>query len=246
MSTFVIADAHGDHQQILGLLRQVGIVDGDKRIDANDHLVIQLGDLCNCVGSSIDKDLWALDLVDRGVIDYFLVGNHEHPYFGGPAFNGFHYHPEIAHKLKTLESERRLRPAALVDGILITHAGFGTQWDVSTEGRGWDLAEAEWRKDPTGGLFSAIGYARGGITQFGGILWADWDEPKRGNLRQLVGHTVGSDVRKRGGAMCIDLGGGKYNRLAGAWIRDGEIEVVIHESQHGESNAVPKGHGPGI
>lgn len=37
-----------------------------------------------------------------------------------------------------------------------------------------------------------------------------------------------------------------HGRLAGAWIRDGEIEVVIHESQHGESNAVPKGHGPGI
>lgn len=75
---FVVPDAHGNHHLVRGLLEQEGITNGRSRIVGSEVQVVQLGDLANCVQESVQDDLEALSLVGP-VIDFMLVGNHEHP-----------------------------------------------------------------------------------------------------------------------------------------------------------------------
>lgn len=136
-------------------------------------------------------------------------------------------------------------PAHAVGDILVSHAGLTSHW--LREFMGWDLTAAQiaeytnrtWGNDPRALIFSAIGRSRGGWEREGGLLWADWREPKPRHLRQLVGHTVGDEIRTRSGATCIDLGAGKYSsRIAGAWIRDGGVlEVGTHGTSLNEATA---------
>lgn len=229
---FVVADAHGNAQQVLDLLELAGAYPAEK----NRPFVLQLGDLANCVASSTRDDLEALDLVHAGVIDLMLVGNHEHPYFGGGGFGGYWPDPEVRRSLLKIAARGGLRAAFAWDDILVSHAGLTSYWLREFGAWEWSaeqIAErtnATWEQDPRALIFNACGRRRGGWYVEGGILWADWKEPKPRGLKQLVGHTVGQDIRRRAGATCIDLGGGKMsNRIAGAWIREGgEIEVVIH------------------
>lgn len=229
--TFIIADAHGNHGLIRGLLAQEGLL-GERTATVG-----QLGDLANCVERSTYNDLEAIDLVQQGVIDWALVGNHEHPYFGGPMFSGYWRDPVIFQALRRLHVRGGLKAAHCVDDILISHAGL-TPWGL---GRFESLTTAQqyatainelWLEDQDDLLFSRIGEKRGGWQKQGGILWADWSEPKPRNLRQLVGHTVGKEIRRRSGAICIDLGAGfGRTKIAGAWIRGGVIEVVTYEHE---------------
>lgn len=237
MSTFVIADAHGRADLVLGLLQQEDLlVRGSK----NRTAVIQVGDLANCVLAEEAADFEALALVRNGLIDTMLVGNHEHPYFGGPEFSGFFYHGSIKQSLTAIRKRGGLKAAYAVDDILITHAGM-TPWAFARLAPGMS-AEAIamtinncWEHNPNDPLFSTIGAARGGWQKEGGILWADWSEPKPRNLRQLFGHTVGENIRRRHVVTCIDLGAGKWTEtLAGAWIRDGVIDVVTYTKGEAE------------
>jgi hypothetical protein len=225
--TFVVADAHGRSDLVRGLLEQEGA-------SGPDVTVVQLGDLANCVVGSEQADFEALELVREGLIDVMLVGNHEHPYFGGPSFFGFFPHASIRQSLFQIRDRDGLKAAHAVEGVLITHAGL-TPWALkrlafmSAEALAMTI-NGIWKADPKDLLFSAIGSSRGGYRNEGGILWADWSEPKPRKLRQLVGHTVGNTIRHRNASTCIDLGAGKDStRIAGAWIEDGEIEVVIYE-----------------
>jgi hypothetical protein len=223
-AAFVAADAHGRLDLVEGLLRQEGLIDEQGRRLRPEVLTVQLGDLCNCVADSIDADLACLKRAPD-LFDVYLVGNHEHPYFGGTPFYGFWSDPEVGLMLRRFSSDRFLRPAIAVAGVLVSHAGL-----TSEHGWGWhDAAAVEahlasaWTLTPTAPIFSAIGPGRGGFQRSGGILWADWSEPKRSTFRQLVGHTPGSAHRRRRGSVCIDLGARK-GRIGGAWIAgDGAI-----------------------
>lgn len=228
MDAFVVADAHGRHDLVEGLLAQEGL-----RGTRNGTLVVQIGDLVNCVASSIDDDLECLRRAPDW-FDVYLVGNHEHPYFGGPRFSGFWQDPEIRELLLRYAARDLIRPCVAVDGILVSHAGL-----TSSRGRDYLTADAasrwlldEWSGDPCAPAFSAIGRSRGGWDAEGGVLWADWRESKRLAFDQVVGHSVGKEIRwrRRNGnfAVCIDLGASKEvdGSLAGAWIRDGEVEIV--------------------
>lgn len=246
--TFVVPDCHGNAHLVRGLLKQEGIIEqhlfGDDRPYATrirprgEVEVVQLGDLANCVLGSVNSDYDALYLVRQGIIDIWLVGNHEHPYFGGPKFHGFSYDPVIQMTINSLERGGSMKLAHAVGDILLSHAGLpiwahrrlGT--DLTVAG----LAQAinrTWEEDHNDPIFSAIGASRGGASAVGGgILWSDWSERKPRGLKQIFGHTVGKKIRMEGSVMCIDLGGGKNStRIAGAWIRSGEVEVVIHESK---------------
>lgn len=226
MKAFIAPDVHGNLDLLAGLLRQEGIIDeGGERIDTTTR-TIQLGDLCNCVGSSVIDDNRCLDHVGKWFDDY-LVGNHEHPYFGGPRFSGFWADSALRHRVR-----RAITGAAVaVDGVLVTHAGLAPEWETEadTADEAADWLNEVWNMDPTACVFSQVGGARGGGAQFGGTLWADWSEPKA--FRQLVGHTPGAEARYLEGpggwlAVCIDVGGKHGERLVGAWLRDGELEVV--------------------
>jgi hypothetical protein len=236
--TFVAPDVHGNLDLLAGLLQLAGVLDENlERSHREEIRTVQLGDLCNCVTSSVVDDQRCLDHVEQW-FDVYLVGNHEHPHLGGPAFAGFWRDLVLHHRLRTLHAIGVLQPCLLVDGILLTHAGVTPEWALPTVEETEAYVRRWWRDDPAQApVFSSIGRLRGGLSRTGGVLWSDWEEPKAPHLRQIFGHTVGDEVRHAsfpdgdGWAVCLDLGGGKRStRLAGAFIRDGEVDVLVHES----------------
>lgn len=231
---FVVADAHGRHDLIEGLLAQEGLLEGGGR--NGNALVVQIGDLCNCVASSIDADRECLRYAPEW-FDVCLVGNHEHPYFDGPGFAGFWPDPEIRNLLHRYAASGLIQPCVEFGGVLVTHAGLTSIWgstcETASEAAGW--LTTEWKSRPTSLVFSAIGSERGGWDPSGGVLWADWSEPKWAAFPQLVGHTAGDTIRERGGVMCIDLGAGRNDRIAGAWIEDRAVRTVTYAPRPDEA-----------
>jgi hypothetical protein len=230
VTAFVAPDVHGNIDLLTRLLQTAGIIDGQgKRVDG-DTLTVQLGDLCNCVASSTIEDRRCLDQV-RDWFDVYLVGNHEHPYFGGPPFAGFWHDVEIERRLHRLNDEGLLRPCVAVDGILVSHAGLAPWCRFRTAATAERALCDLWRLNPKDAAFSTIGRARGGYNETGGVLWSDWSEPKNPWFWQLVGHTPGAGVRtlthpngKK--AVCIDVGGKSGATLTGAFIYNGEVGFV--------------------
>jgi hypothetical protein len=267
---FVVADAHGRLDLVEGLLALAGAERGPSRT------IVHLGDLVNCVASSIDDDLATLEAAPD-LFDVLLCGNHEHPYFGGPTFSGFFRSEDVATAMLRLPWK-----AAFAAGeFLVTHAGLGRALvggsALSARAHA-NILNRAWADNPgRDAYFAAISRYRGGLSEVGGILWSDWQEPKStAGFSQIVGHTPGpirvqgqparvrdmkvlgrdaDDARFTDGrpdgfepgehfALGIDLGaskGGKDyadphskkiwprgDRLAGCWIRDGLVEVVVY------------------
>ena len=76
----IVPDVHGCLDMAAGLLRKAGALDGDwARINRGELRTVQIGDLLNCVRSSIVDDKRCLDHA-REWFDVLLIGNHEHPY----------------------------------------------------------------------------------------------------------------------------------------------------------------------
>jgi hypothetical protein len=193
---FVVADAHGHHELVTGLMKQEGLID-DSLARVTDDVVVQIGDLCNCVGRSIDDDLACLELAPEW-FDVLLIGNHEHPYFGGPRFDGFWRDPQVEHAIRRLPWQA----AFPVGEFLVTHAGLGSSWGIASDGAkgaAW-IVNNEWERNPgRHPFFAQIGRDRGGLDESGGILWADWQEPKStAGFSQIVGHTPGVVFRVQG------------------------------------------------
>lgn len=237
--TFVVPDCHANMQLPAKLLQQEGLLDDDLGRINPEITVVQLGDLIHSTSRSNLDDKYLLGMA-KGWFDIYLVGNHELPHFtgGGPAsFDGYWPDREIQNILHRFRSEDFLRAAHASDDVLITHAGVGTYYRKGLHNPDdpqeiADELNARWRGNVLDPIFTKLGKARGGSQNQGGILWADWSEPKPKTLRQLVGHTVGDTVRHHAGATCIDLGVGKGDYgIAGAWIRDGEIQTVLYRDK---------------
>lgn len=177
-------------------------------------------------------------------------------------FNGFSPNPNIAAAVARWAKTGRVAPCARVGGTLISHAGVGRDFDFATAQEAQDAIERVWadphdyietrvrsaryvpgrvltfgsgdraREVPAGMLLDGITDSRGGRAPYGGILWADWDEPKNPRFSQVVGHTAiaGGPVlaqRLRDGtfAVNIDTGVGKGGSPVGVWL-DGEGEII--------------------
>lgn len=218
---FVVADAHGRLDLIEGLLKHAGAERGPGRT------IVQLGDLANCVASSIADDLAVLEAAPD-LFDVLLVGNHEYPYLGGDRFAGFWRDPEVESAIRRLD----WKPAYAHGDYLVTHAGLASMWALpptygSTAQQNARLLCQAWAHNRRHTYFSQVGRERGGQADHGGILWADWSEEKSTDgFSQIVGHTPGP-IRARAGdveyrdeheqtcrwlpplALCIDLGASK-------------------------------------
>jgi hypothetical protein len=196
----------------LALLEQEGLIeigedDLPRRLRATETLVVQLGDLDNCVQGSINSDLQAARLVGP-FIDLMLIGNHEHPYFGGPRFDGFAHYQELKEAILKINDRGMMQAALEVDGILLTHAGVTRdidqvdKWHGGGENKAREVAAGLnilWRnKHYRHGMFSCIGRARGGQHEYGSVLWADWREEKSLLFPQIFGHTVAKTWRAEG------------------------------------------------
>lgn len=240
---FVIGDVHGAPNLVRGLLLKAGLLENHGKLGllrTPSVKVVQVGDLCNCVGSSRDGDIECLAKARRW-FDVYLVGNHEHPYFGGPAFSGFFPFPEIKERLLRLERDGFLRPTFRVGNVLVSHAGVGPGFGFPSAASAQARIVAAWRADEASYPFSAIGAARGGWQSTGGVLWADASEPKEAKFTQIVGHTPQPKIRRDSygdhSTWFIDLGGGKdSSRLGGIWIREGRVEepVVFDSEEDGD------------
>ncbi len=254
MRYFWIPDLHGELDMAAGLLQQEGILDSNwERID-NETVTGQMGDFLNCVVESVGNDNRCLDHSEW--FDILLVGNHEDPYFGGPAFNGFWKDPVLTHRLRLLESAGRYKMMVNCDGVLVSHAGITNElynkywkYDGNNPQKLADEINKLRSSDPNHEIFTAIGWDRGGWGRSGGILWADWSQYLASQLKQLVGHSVGEGVRLQSEgkkhafgristykkptpnweAICIDLGAGKHSdTIVGAWIEEGNVRLVSY------------------
>lgn len=231
---FIVPDSHGRYDLVGGLLRQEGLLGAHfQRVDRST-LIVHLGDLINATSETIDRDLRCLRIAPDW-LDVYLVGNHEYPYFDGGGFRGYYRDAEIRERLRRFESRNLILPCVAIDGVLVSHAGLS-----SSRGRKWKTAEEfaedalqRWRFNKRDAIFDACGVIRYGETLEGGILWADWNESKRMAFNQVVGHTRDKTVRwrRRGDrwAVCIDIGAGRGDKIAGCWLEDGEPRIVEYQ-----------------
>lgn len=177
------------------LLEQEGLYNAGKRLRPEVQ-VVHLGDLINGVVNSRDEDLKCLKLVGP-VIDLYIPGNHETPYFGFDTFHGFFLFPEIKDELRQLDADGLIHPAIAVGDVLLSHAGLASKYQdglQSPEEAVQRVTEA-FLRSPFDPIVGAIGYARGGRQSQGGIFWSDWSESKCTKFAQIVGHTAGNAIR---------------------------------------------------
>lgn len=234
MKTFVIPDLHGRYELLEALYEVTGIPRAPEDRATYDIRTVQLGDLANCVSEDISRDVTTLER-SRTLIDVRLVGNHEHPYFGGPRFGGFWRDPAVATALLRLNWQAALA----VGDTLLTHAGvpigFLPEMPVPELA---ELLNQAWREDPTHPWFRQIGRSRFGDADYGGVLWRDDIEDQLDwSFNQVYGHTVrreGPIHVEREGTWSLNLDcGGHHNvtRIAAAWLaEDGSLNALIEAS----------------
>lgn len=235
MRTLVVPDAHGRYKLVRGLLMQEGILDEEGARTGLAVTTVQLGDLANCVGEDRLGDAQLLR-VSRAWFDVQLVGNHEHPYFGGPGFYGFDWLSEI----DRLVMNRTWMAAHAVGETLLTHAGVSPLLRLPSAlsvGEVALLINAAWEDDPRHPWFSMIGDARGGRAECGGILWRDDTEEwiDVSSFNQVYGHTVVKTgpvltVLESGRwSLNLDCGGhGNVTRIAAVWLGEqGDVEKIV-------------------
>lgn len=242
---FITADLHGRLDGLEELLRAGGVLNADGTRN-REVMSVQLGDLVNVVREDRAEDCNALDAALDGWFDLVLVGNHEHPFFGGPRFWGYELMSTVADRMEKLAERSMWVPSHYVPelDLLVTHAGWADDLRVSDGGGGWlspssaatahEYLVSAWIDDPTANVFSRIGPARGGhsMARCGGVLWSDWEEVKLQTFNQLVGHTTGDSVRSQRGrrrwAVCIDTNAKRYGRATGALVEPdaGTMKVI--------------------
>lgn len=119
------------------------------------------------------------------------------------------------------------------NAYLVSHAGFHPNFAHPTEGfsfRYLTERENECMMNLNAGKFDMLvgaGRARGGRQAYGGCVWLDWNyefEPIE-NLNQIVGHTVGGEVRTKivpnSSNYCIDT-----NSRHIAIVEDGNVQTI--------------------
>lgn len=127
------------------------------------------------------------------------------------------------------------RHAALVvflRGHLLSHAGVHSSFwscpedvESSVDHLNRCMRELMEKPDPFDSLLGA-GPVRGGFDPVGGPLWLDFDHEFVDDPSlppQIVGHTSGSRVRRKGRSWCLDTAQGSFGLLHA----DGSLEVVL-------------------
>lgn len=130
----------------------------------------------------------------------------------------------------------QLKCAVVYDGVLYSHAGIHLMnWpNGDTVEQSFAKLEANWSNAVSSmndNVFDDLfvcGQARGGLMSQhlrrpGGPLWLDWNEEFEDSLPlpQIVGHTRGAEVRRKGRSYCLDCGQSVYGV-----VTDGILEIV--------------------
>lgn len=215
MKLFLISDCHGNIEGLMRALVKHGLFDnhGNRQLARRDQIFL-IGDAANCVKDSWIGDMAILDMVGD-TIDGMVMGNHELPYVdSGNSFGGFHFFPEIQHRISMLMNEDLIGAALQWGDTLITHAGFSAEFlhpdeDVFSV---FHRLEDHWKnRNFSYSPFSSVGWARGGRDKVGGIFWCDFEQEFIPTpFPQIMGHTPRC-VRIKGNALCIDVGAKDQN-----------------------------------
>lgn len=208
--TFVFGDMHGRHDSLARLLEHAGIID-DAGTRISDETVISIGDLINVTSMDQKMDEEIVRLSDEWV-DLWIIGNHEAPLLWPHiSFRGFWPTQVLRTEVNRRVMSGRIVPCDIVGHTLLTHAGIAEDFEFESA----DEADAAifdvWANYnryayakmggyttyegyfdfgiPKGMLLDGVSDSRGGRAPVGGILWADWDEPKNRRFNQVMGHT---------------------------------------------------------
>ena len=258
--TFVIPDMHGRPDALRLLLTDAGLIDADGKRKAErpkyQTTIVSIGDLLNATQTDVNGDEEILQL-SRDWIDVLVLGNHEAPYIFGESwgFSGYYDAPHLSSAYRALYREGKVVPSFLVGKTLLTHAGVHKYFDfddaeeahheITDVWNRWsELNHNDWPESwnfpsgvemPKSQILEAVGSKRGGNMPFGGILWADFHEPKNKQFSQLFGHTPiktgpvvtawkGSDIVHTN----IDCAAKKGMPPTGVWLnRYGVIEEFV-------------------
>lgn len=180
------------------------------------------------------------DLGDRGT---FLWGNHDFPYY--LAAQVLRQEIAVPNEWIECSLQFTWEKAALIEEATgpafwnrlqllteagpfqVSHAGLHPYWLGSHEPRSVRLKVRQaWQAlmhDLSGAPGSShewligAGRARGGTATVGGPLWLDWEKEFEDipGLPQLVGHTRGEAIRRKGDSWCIDCGQASCTLLHG-------------------------------
>lgn len=129
----------------------------------------------------------------------------------------------------------------MVNGRLISHAGFAEPYwnqDITVDANLVELykqgKEAISRIGFDNHPFFAVGVTRGGLCEFGGPAWLDWNNEfiDRLPVPQLVGHTKAEFnwYSKKGNSLCIDACQTTYAIIE----PNGDISLYSFEKKHGQ------------
>lgn len=214
MYTFVFGDIHGKPEALRRLLQAAGVLtdSGERRPETDfpegylkPFNIYSIGDIANAVQEDVNGDEACLLMAQRLGIK-LIMGNHESGYlFDDMGFNGYSPQPHLKSLYRSMMFQGQVVPAALVGNTLLTHAGVVEQLGWVTAQEAFRAIMSIWedysrltisdviefpRYDvPKELVLGGVSRMRGGTSPFGGILWADWREPKNFHFSQVMGHT---------------------------------------------------------
>ena len=200
--------------------------------------VVFLGDYFDNFGDDVSDArrtaFWLRDRIEK-TDDVFLLGNHDVPYMF-PRSPQLHCPGFTAAKARGIGEIlrpahwQRFRLAHAEQGWLMSHAGFHPVWikepTVERILQRCDQAMQHAKRRVVDPILGA-GEDRGGLQQFGGPLWMDWDNlvPIPG-INQIVGHTPDDAVREKitreSRNYCLDVGNG----AVAAILSNGKLKVL--------------------
>lgn len=173
----------------------------------------------------------------------FLVGNHDLPYLydvqknrspkigdNNPYRNGA-YEPYLSESIKRnlpVAFLNALEPFAFVQGWILSHAGIHPKHLATEPIVGLEALYHKLTKqvvslpDEKPTELAAVGIARGGTEEQGGITWLDWFKEFEDTLEwpQIVGHTLIPEPNQKGRSWDLDTKAGSYGILT-----DGKLEI---------------------
>jgi len=271
----VLPDLHGRPDALAALLRAAGVTDDRGARAPGDDLVVQLGDLINGTMADWDNDERILRDAEGLIDFWCLGNHdaaYDYPHL---AFNGFAPTPAVRSGINRWLGSGKLVPAIVIGDTLISHAGVHEQFAFETAKDAADAIEDVWARYheyahvrmtgaphysddafrfrahgnevslPKALLLDGLPKSRGGWSPLGGILWADWAEPKNTRFSQVVGHTSMADgpvltqyLQTERFTLNIDAGAKKGLSPYGVWLDSdgGIIDFVEIEEAEDVSN----------
>ena len=229
----IVGDTHGDHVNLLALLRKIGAID-DQGVRQPGFWLCHVGDVIHAGHGVQADDLLCLNHVLE-LFDCVLYGNHETPFaFGLGKFAGMNDHLDCQSLLNRSVYEGRWQVATSVDGHLICHGGLHPGLLRGDDVRAFralrrrdllddpdavadainDAFERRVRRREPEPLFDWCSALRGGRNVYGGVFWCDWRELMAAEdktpspVAQIVGHTPRRNVQiaMDGKFICVDVG----------------------------------------